>query len=328
MYANRETMASIIRYLNNLGCKTSQNKEFNKNSLNRILNNKKYIGIYSYKDIETHNAIPRIIDDNLFQKVQQELTRNGLAPARTRAKNEYLLTTKIMCGYCKTYMTGKSGTSKTGKLHTYYKCKNKKCKSKAIQKEYIENLVASAAQEFLTKDNIDYVSKEIVAIINKNQDNTELRKMKNNYKVLEKNKSKIIKAIYECDIEEVRKNFYMDLAKVEEELRLLSTNITKEENKYINITSDEIKFFLTKLKKGNIANFNYKKTLINTLINKVLLYEDRLIIVFNVNNEEQEMTISLLENLESSSFKVSALPKIEIQANCFFGSFFCVIIII
>lgn len=106
MYANRETMASIIRYLNNLGCKTSQNKEFNKNSLNRILNNKKYIGIYSYKDIETHNAIPRIIDDDLFQKVQQELIRNGLAPARTRAKNEYLLTTKIMCGYCKVYMTG------------------------------------------------------------------------------------------------------------------------------------------------------------------------------------------------------------------------------
>lgn len=40
MYANRETMASIIRYLNNLGCRTSQDKEFNKNSIGRILNNR------------------------------------------------------------------------------------------------------------------------------------------------------------------------------------------------------------------------------------------------------------------------------------------------
>lgn len=51
MYANRETMASVIRYLNSLGCKTSTDKEFNKSSIGRILNNKKYIGVYSYRDV-------------------------------------------------------------------------------------------------------------------------------------------------------------------------------------------------------------------------------------------------------------------------------------
>ena len=309
MYANRETIASIIRYLNSLGCKTSQNKEFNKNSMGRILNNKKYIGIYSYQDMETPGGIPRIIENDLFEKVQQELVRNGLAPARNRAKTEYLLTTKLICGYCKEYMTGKSGTSKTGKLHTYYKCKNKKCKTKPVQKDYIENLVANYAQQFLTKDNIDYVSKEIVSIIKSGQDNTELRTMQDNYKKLEKRKEKVIQTIYECEVEGVRKNFYNDLAEIEDTIKQLSFGITKEESKYIDITTNEIKFFLNKLKKGSIANFHYKKTLINTLVNKVLLYEDRLIIVFNVNNVEQEITISLLENLESSSFKVSALPN-------------------
>lgn len=308
MYANRETMASIIRYLNNLGCRTSQDKEFNKNSIGRILNNKKYIGIYTYQDTETPGGIPRIIEDDLFERVQQELTRNGLAPARNRAKTEYLLTTKLMCGKCKEYMTGKSGTSKTGKLHTYYKCKNNKCDTKAIQKDYIENLVANSAQEFLTKDNIDYVSKQIFSIIKSNQDNTDLNKMQENYKKLEKQKTKIIQMIYECEVESVRKNFYNELANIEDEIKQLSFGITKEESKYINITATEIKFFLNKLKKGSIANFHYKKTLINTLINKVLLYEDRLTLVFNINNVEQEITISLLENLESSSFKVSALP--------------------
>jgi len=133
--------------------------------------------------------------------------------------------------------------------------------------------------------------------------------MQDNYKKMEKQKAKIIQTIYECEFESVRKNFYNELANIEEAIKQLSVDITKEENKYINITASEIKFFLNKLKKGSIANFHYKKTLINTLINKVLLYEDRLILVFNVNNVEQEMTISLLENLESSSFKVSALPN-------------------
>lgn len=308
MYANRESLASITRYLNELGYKTVNNQEFNKSSLGRILNNKKYIGIYSYRGIETPGAIPRIIEDDLFERVQQELKKNGMAPARVRAKTEYLLTTKLMCGCCKEYMTGYSGTSKIGKLHTYYKCKNKDCPTKAIQKDYIEDLVANATQTFLTNENIDYVAKEIVDIINDNQDDTDLKKMRSNYKSLEKKKKNILTAIYECEVESIRKTFYEDLSNIEDAIKQLSISITREENKFINITASEIKFFLKKLRKGNIANFYYKKTLINTLVNKVLLYEDKMVIIFNVNNAEQEITISLIKNLESSDFKVSALP--------------------
>ena len=59
-------------------------------SAGRMLKNKKYIGTYTYNGIETKDAIPRIISDELFNKVQLELVRNGLAPSRSRAKNEYL----------------------------------------------------------------------------------------------------------------------------------------------------------------------------------------------------------------------------------------------
>lgn len=34
-------------------------------------------------------------------------------------------------------------------------------------------------------------------------------------------------------------------------------------------------------------------------------------IIFNINNVEQEITISLIESLESSSFKISALPNVN-----------------
>ena len=86
------------------------------------------------------DGIPRIIDDDTFYKVQEMMVKNKKAPARARAKTEYLLTTKLFCGHCKDMMTGYSGTSKTGKLHNYYMCNNarkKLCNKKAVQKDYI-----------------------------------------------------------------------------------------------------------------------------------------------------------------------------------------------
>ena len=65
----------------------------------------------------TPNAMPRIIEDDLFYRVQEMLERNQKAPARARAKAEYLLTTKLFCGYCKEMMTGYSGKSKSGRAY-------------------------------------------------------------------------------------------------------------------------------------------------------------------------------------------------------------------
>ena len=43
MYANGSKMVEIISTLNSLGVKTAYNKSFNKSSIRRILENKKYI---------------------------------------------------------------------------------------------------------------------------------------------------------------------------------------------------------------------------------------------------------------------------------------------
>ena len=70
MYASGQSMADIIRYLNANHIKTSYGNEFNKNSLNRILRNKRYIGVYTYRGTETPDGLPRIISDDLFYEVQ------------------------------------------------------------------------------------------------------------------------------------------------------------------------------------------------------------------------------------------------------------------
>lgn len=97
-----------------------------------------YIGYYIYNDIETPSGMPRIIDDELFERVQRMLYRNKKSPASSRGQEEYMLITKLFCGYCKEMMIGYGGTSKSGKTYHYYACKNAKkklCNKKVVSKE-------------------------------------------------------------------------------------------------------------------------------------------------------------------------------------------------
>ena len=69
MYASGKTVTEIIKHLNDKKVKTSLGREFNKNSLHRILRNKRYIGYYIYKDTEIPDGMPRILEDELFERV-------------------------------------------------------------------------------------------------------------------------------------------------------------------------------------------------------------------------------------------------------------------
>ena len=79
--------------------------------------------------------MPRFIEDELFERVQAILDKNKAAPARSRGKEEYVLTTKLCFGYCREMMTGYGGTGKPGKAYHYYACKNAKkhkCQKKVV----------------------------------------------------------------------------------------------------------------------------------------------------------------------------------------------------
>ena len=133
MYAHGSTMADIIRYMNTLHIETSRGNEFNKNSIRKILTNKRYKGVYTYRGQEFENSIPRIISDTLFDEVQLMMEKNKQAPARSKAKVEYILTTKLFCGHCESMMTGVSGVGKSGKTYNYYACNNASKRSYATK---------------------------------------------------------------------------------------------------------------------------------------------------------------------------------------------------
>ena len=92
-------------------------------------------------------AALRSANANLFNKVQEKLAKNKKAPARHKAEESYLLTTKLYCGKCGALMFGESGVSHTGKMYTHYKCaaakKKKTCDKKAVRKQWLEDLVVN-----------------------------------------------------------------------------------------------------------------------------------------------------------------------------------------
>ena len=286
MYSEDKTMAEIIRYLNSLGLKTSQGNDFNKGSIRRILTNKKYIGIYTYKNNETKNALPRIISDELFNKVQIMLEKNKKAPSRSKGEDSYLLTSKLYCGYCKSGMHGFSGTSKTGALHRYYQCFNaklKKCNKKNEKKEFIENLVINETKKLLTTETINIISNEVFKIFQKEKNNNnKINYIKKEIKTVDKSISNLLMAIEKGQNVDIILN---QLTTRQEQKKKLEQELALEEMKNPEITVKHIRFFLSQLKKGNINDIAYRKALIDTLVYKVYLYDDHLTIIYTTNTD-------------------------------------------
>ena len=114
MYIDGKSHVEICNYLNDLGFRTAQGKPFNKNSVNHIIRNKRYIGTYTYDDIVIEDGIPPIISKDTFQLAQLEAKRRKNSKRPNAPKAEYMLSGKAFCGHCKSPLVGVSGTGKTG----------------------------------------------------------------------------------------------------------------------------------------------------------------------------------------------------------------------
>lgn len=138
-------MTEIRDWMNVHGIKNTRGHKQSYNSVQHMLHNRRYIGEYAYRDIVLSDAIPAIVPKDLFDRIQDKLEKNKKAPARHKAEDDYLLTTKLFCGYCGAYMCGENGTSHTGIVHHYYKCvsvkkKRAECHKKSVRKDWIEDL--------------------------------------------------------------------------------------------------------------------------------------------------------------------------------------------
>ena len=276
LYANGETVADICRMFNTKGYRTAKGAEFNRNSFKSMFRNKRYIGVYTYKEIEKEGGVPAIIDKELFETVQRRLSANAEAPARGKAKVDYLLAGKLFCGHCGGSMNGESGTSKTGAIHHYYSCYSRKrhhsCDKKPLRKEWIEQIVAQDAMELLTDDAIQEMADMAISQTEKDlRENTRIPELSERMKETESGIANITKAVEKGIASDALMSRLVELEKEKKNLlRLIA-----EEEKYVcKIDRDQIVYWLTKFKDGNIEDENFKRIIIDLMVNSVTVWDE------------------------------------------------------
>lgn len=303
-YANGVSMKEICDSLNERGLKSAQGAAFNKSSLHTMLKNRKYLGIYIYGDKEIPGGLPQIVDEELFNKVQEKMVLNKQAPGRARAKAEYLLTTKLFCGYCKSMMVGHSANkiSKKGIIYNYYKCKNaggkKPCKKKMVMKDTIEDIVISECRKLLTPKNIRRIAKEVVKIAQSFDDRAEITRLEGLIQKAQEEKENQMVSLRACKDDTIREMIFDDLGKIGAEMKEFEKQLELEKARHDAVTEEQIIEQLSRLADGDADDIVYRKSLIRLFVNKIFLYDDKFTITFNTGDDEVTITDKLLSEIE------------------------------
>lgn len=315
MYDDGATMSELRDYLNEHNVRNTRGGKQTINSIAKILRNRRYIGEYSYRDVVISNGVPAIVPEDLFERVQEKIEKNKKAPARHKAEDDYLLTTKLFCGHCGAYMCGESGRSHTGKVHHYYKCvsvkkKRTNCKKKAVKKEWIEDLVVSQAQKLI---NDDLVLKDIAAVLLEiqEQENTSLPLYAQQLQEVERSIENLLNAIQQGIFTKSTKTRLEELEAKREELEF---QIASEQLVKPKLTEENIMFWLHKFRGMDIRQKSHRQKLIDLFINRVYLYDDKLVITFNHKEGAETITLEDVETALSDADKgsdlvSSAVPK-------------------
>ena len=274
-YTNGTIVDKIINNLTQKGI-LNKGKPFAKNTIYNMLRNEKYTGVLKSGDTVYTNIYPRIISDDVFNAIRRRNEENRYGTRSTEVI--YMLRNRLVCGYCGSTMSAETGTARNGELKRYYKCYGKKrnngCKKKQIRKELLEQLVVDTALEVINNDTIS----EIADFILKNHEekkseNAELNILLKEKRNLQSQIDNFIKAIAagiitpstKEKIEELEKN----LSETDAAIKLIQS---KEKTK---ITKEDIVKYL------NVSIRKEPHLMLQTLLKKVVLYDDKIEIHFN-----------------------------------------------
>ncbi len=230
------------------------------------------------------------------------MNANKRAPARAKAEEEYLLTTKLYCGDCGRLMAGESGKGCKGVIYHYYKCSGAKrrlgCKRKAIKKHWIEQAVVRWTVTYVLTDTaIDRIADAIV--IMQDQEDTMTPVLKQQLKECEASIRNVMKAIQQGIITETTKECLEELEKQRETLKTSILQLQMERPKY---SKEQIVQWISRFQNGNIDDLEYQKEIIDIFINSVYVYDDKILITYNFKDGTQTLTLQEIEAVLSSNF--------------------------
>nr|MCR4806514.1 recombinase family protein [Lachnospiraceae bacterium] len=290
-YADGVPMKQIADELNNAGIRTVKNKEFTINSLRHILQNRAYIGEYKFGEYVIEGGMPRIIEDELFEKVKEKMAVNKhggnrkalkLHPQTVENHTDFWLTDHVVCGCCGGFVHGSSGTSEKGKVHYYYVCNNSvkkkdKCKLKYIPQGNLETLVSHFLEEFMRDSTVRIeIAFRCYEYYKANRrDNSEyIMAIEKNIKEVDKKLANIMAAVEEGIY---NKTTASRMKELETQKSLLEDELILEQNiKENELTLHQISKYLDRI--VDLNDLSNKRRLLDALVSKIYLFENKVVI--------------------------------------------------
>ena len=242
--------------------------------------------------IRRGNNESRLVPPEIYEIVRKKVNDNKYG--KTSENVEYLLKNKIICGYCGKSIVGENGTAHTGKRMYYYKCGGRKnakngCNKQTIRKDLLEKLVLDGMIEEMKKPGI--MNGLIAELLRIQQENSKVNAATLMLQKEQKSNASAIDNLLQA-IEQggTAASAMKRLRELESRQNDLEEQIAIEKSKSeIALTEFQIRQFYEE------ALRNTPKMLINALVKKIILFDDKMQIIFN----------SPLKNAESAIMKVS-----------------------
>ena len=301
--AEGEPFVSIANDLNGRGIRTKRGGLWGKNSFHRLLVNEAYIGVYSYSDVRVEGGVPSIVDKALFLEVSERLKTKKNPQGRHRENGEYMLTGKLFCGLCGTPMVGISGTGKHGELHYYYVCQKRRldhaCKKANVSRDWLEREVVRATLDHVLQPQvIQWVADAVMAFQEREANSAVLVGLRDQLSQNQRETENVLKAIRAGIITASTQKLLVEL---EAEGSRLEDAICREEASLAHVDRDFIVYWMEKFRGGSVEDAAFRRKVIDSFVNAVFLWDDRIRIAFNYSGKGSAVDMALVMDAEAEA---------------------------
>ena len=156
----------------------------------------------------------------------------------------------------------------------------------------------------LTDEAIDRIADAI--LIMQEQGDTMTPVLKQQLQQCEAEIRNVMKAIRQGIITETTKECLEDL---ENHRYTLKTSILQLQLERRKFTKEEIVEWISKYKYGNINDLDYRKEIIDTFVNSVFVYDDKLVLTYNYKDGTETLTLQEIESVLSSNLTSMCPPN-------------------
>ena len=224
------------------------------------------------------------------------------APASSKARVEYLLHGKAYCGKCGSRLVGDCGTGRGDVIYNYYACgkrkKHRSCDKLNEKKGFLEWYVVEQTVEYvLLPERMEYIAERMIETYNDEFGAARIRSLEQRIRHIDGKVDRLIDTISVSPKKSADKLLQkietLELQKADIEIDLSKLRIANG----IKYTKEQIMAWMTSFCRGELLDEDFQKRIIDVFINSVFVYDDKIVIYYNVHEGKQ---VSFMEMLDST----------------------------